>query len=1161
MKRVRWKSVAAFLLALMVAITAVPTTQVKANDTLSGNSVSENGTETDGQKENQSSVSGNGTEKDGQAGGNNEGLIENQVNEEGTENQSDGVSTENTKNLYGVVLTSESDFNAPVVESFTLEEAGQELTVGDEFHIIVTGYDAEGGEIKGARLWLKMKETGESHNTYATNTENLGNNQYRITYKVDSSWAYEGEVEIEYFGVQDAATNEKEVKADKCIGSYSFILKEAVNDTIKISEIKLSKNIIELTDEVLEDSIELELIFEDGKAPANTSEYFTLWFRHDTEDGSSYSSGSSIQYDSTQNVWRDTIRESHGSDVAGTYTLEKIYFEGKIIEFTGSVSYTVKATHSDIQGPEVESVELYYDGKKLEAGAVLEKKGTLQVRAKVTDQSELESVYVKMDQFLSNVTDDIWTSMTYDGSLGCYVYDVDLSQLYATEWAVSYISASDIYDNQVGYSGSYNYDSLYFYLKDTTGNIAIPEFTYDVVFRMEDGSENRYSVTTGRVTSLKEMFPDGIPYNPQKEGLTFEGWVVYMNPDYKGPLQETDMFAVDGDEIEIIPSYNKLLLELSVKYYSQDGEYKNVTENIIVDKDTTYGELCELELLSEYVHSDKLTFIEWQLNSSYNLRADEVISLSNTYVEVKAVYNKLPVSVSYNYYDESGNYHYFDEVVICENGITYESLMAELGLDKIVHSKEFGFTGWDMGSGLDISAVIDSDYFYLYPQYEKSILDFYYYYYDKNNEYVNVEKGVIYEDDDTYRDIIEKYLVSDEVHAPGFSGWEYYHSGSSLDDIIGKKEYSGQSKYIRCYPDYSGDSDNNEDSGNSGGSDNTGDNENSGDSGNTGDNGNSGNSGNTEDSGNSGGSGNTGDWGYEEDDYSSGSDSSTETNTAVKPEETKNEQEVKTEIPTLTPQINTAEKKEFPTLSEEETAEKGAVKLEDEVIAKKAEEVQKAEDGSTFVIEMTKEDGEVATEVPVAVLEAVRGKDVNIVLDMGGYSWTINGKDILSSDLSAINLKVTMDTEAVAPSIVEKLAGGEPARQISLTHNGDFGFKASLTINVGSEHEGEFGNLYYHDSNGKLVFMNAGQIDEEGNVSLDFSHASDYVVVIGRDRTAEEMESETTQETLPPEIIEEEVVMVEEPVKESGNGMIPIIVVLIVVAAAVGIVLVKKNKK
>ena len=173
-------------------------------------------------------------------------------------------------------------------------------------------------------------------------------------------------------------------------------------------------------------------------------------------------------------------------------------------------------------------------------------------------------------------------------------------------------------------------------------------------------------------------------------------------------------------------------------------------------------------------------------------------------------------------------------------------------------------------------------------------------------------------------------------------------------------------------------------------------------------------------------------------------------------------------------------------MEEERVENKPAVKLEEEIINQKVEEAQKAEEGTALVIEMAKEGGEVATEVPVAVLEAVRGKDVNIVLDMGGYSWTINGQEVLATDLSAINLEVTMDTEAVAPSVVEKLAGGEPTRQISLTHNGDFGFKASLTINVGSEHEGEFGNLYYHDSNGKLVFMNAGQIDGDGNVSLNF---------------------------------------------------------------------------
>lgn len=63
-------------------------------------------------------------------------------------------------------------------------------------------------------------------------------------------------------------------------------------------------------------------------------------------------------------------------------------------------------------------------------------------------------------------------------------------------------------------------------------------------------------------------------------------------------------------------------------------------------------------------------------------------------------------------------------------------------------------------------------------------------------------------------------------------------------------------------------------------------------------------------------------------------------------------------------------------------------------------------------------------------------------------------------------------------------------------HEGDFGFKASLTVNVGSEHSGQYGNLYYHDSDGKMVFINAGKINPDESVSLEFSHASDYVIVM-----------------------------------------------------------------
>ena len=118
---------------------------------------------------------------------------------------------------------------------------------------------------------------------------------------------------------------------------------------------------------------------------------------------------------------------------------------------------------------------------------------------------------------------------------------------------------------------------------------------------------------------------------------------------------------------------------------------------------------------------------------------------------------------------------------------------------------------------------------------------------------------------------------------------------------------------------------------------------------------------------------------------------------------------------------------------------------------------------------------------------------------MGGYSWTINGNDVNATDLEAINLEVKLDSNAVPSAVVNDLADGKPTKQISLTHEGNFGFKATLSLNLGAEYKGQYGNLYWYDSLGRTHFMDSGYIDENGNANLSFSHASDYVIVIGEE--------------------------------------------------------------
>lgn len=136
------------------------------------------------------------------------------------------------------------------------------------------------------------------------------------------------------------------------------------------------------------------------------------------------------------------------------------------------------------------------------------------------------------------------------------------------------------------------------------------------------------------------------------------------------------------------------------------------------------------------------------------------------------------------------------------------------------------------------------------------------------------------------------------------------------------------------------------------------------------------------------------------------------------------------------------------------------------------------------------------------MLEAAKEKLVDLVLEMDGYSWTI-AADSISGNVTSIDLEVKTGTDNVPADVVSTIENATETRQISLTHDGAFGFVATLTLPLESEHEGMYGNLFYYNEETKaLEFMNAGLIDEEGNVSLTFNHASEYVIAIGEDMTA-----------------------------------------------------------
>ena len=102
-----------------------------------------------------------------------------------------------------------------------------------------------------------------------------------------------------------------------------------------------------------------------------------------------------------------------------------------------------------------------------------------------------------------------------------------------------------------------------------------------------------------------------------------------------------------------------------------------------------------------------------------------------------------------------------------------------------------------------------------------------------------------------------------------------------------------------------------------------------------------------------------------------------------------------------------------------------------------------------------------------------------------------------ASQASNSDLRVILDTKEIPEKKIKELGDNISYKQLSLVYDGEFNFTATLTISVGKEHKGKYGNLYYYNEKNELEFVDSAVIGTNGKVSLEFTHASDYVIVIG----------------------------------------------------------------
>lgn len=150
-------------------------------------------------------------------------------------------------------------------------------------------------------------------------------------------------------------------------------------------------------------------------------------------------------------------------------------------------------------------------------------------------------------------------------------------------------------------------------------------------------------------------------------------------------------------------------------------------------------------------------------------------------------------------------------------------------------------------------------------------------------------------------------------------------------------------------------------------------------------------------------------------------------------------------------------------------------------------------DGTTVIVNVNG-----TTVIPEDVFNSMSGKDVNVVFKVGeNATWVVKGKDIKNKLSKAIDLGVTLGKSDIPSDKIKALAGDNAFIELSLAHDGEFGFTATLRLYVGTQYNGKYANLYYYnEKTGSLEYVKAVKVNADGAVEYEFVHASDYVIVM-----------------------------------------------------------------
>ena len=117
--------------------------------------------------------------------------------------------------------------------------------------------------------------------------------------------------------------------------------------------------------------------------------------------------------------------------------------------------------------------------------------------------------------------------------------------------------------------------------------------------------------------------------------------------------------------------------------------------------------------------------------------------------------------------------------------------------------------------------------------------------------------------------------------------------------------------------------------------------------------------------------------------------------------------------------------------------------------------------------------------------------EVELKLD-NGVTWDI---DLTGTDMAAlsIDLQVDIGSAEIPEEVIGKLNCDEYAL-MSLSHDGEFGFKVKLSVPVPESEQGRYANLYYYNPVTRKTELVDSVLVADSMATFSMSHASDYVI-------------------------------------------------------------------